>query len=51
MRLRERLEIRTLAESRYGAHPGEEYELQALADQHGEGAVLDWPRRGSTCRS
>jgi hypothetical protein len=46
MRLRERLEIRDLADSVYHARAGEQYELQALADVHGEDAVLDWLRFG-----
>jgi hypothetical protein len=48
MRLRERLEIRDLADGVYDAHAGEQYQLQALADLHGEDAVLDWLRFG--CR-
>ena len=46
MRLRERLEIRALADGVYHAHAGEQYELQALADAYGEDAVLDWLRAG-----
>ena len=46
MRLRERLEIRALAARRYGAQAGQPYQLQSLADQHGENAVLDWLRVG-----
>jgi hypothetical protein len=46
MRLRERLEIRALADSRYRAHAGEQHQLQALADQYGDDAVLDWLRAG-----
>ena len=46
MRLRERLAIRALAEGPYGAHAGQQYQLQTLADQYGENAVLDWLRAG-----
>jgi hypothetical protein len=46
MRLRERLEIRGLADGVYHAHAGEQYRLQALADVHGEDGVLDWLRYG-----
>jgi hypothetical protein len=46
MRLRDRLEIRDLADSLYHAHAGEQYQLQALADVHGEDGVLDWLRFG-----
>jgi hypothetical protein len=46
MRLRERLEIRDLADGVYHAHAGEQYQLQTLADVHGEDAVLDWLRFG-----
>jgi hypothetical protein len=46
MRLRERPEIRAVAETRYGAHAGQQYRLQELADRHGEDAVLDWLRAG-----
>ncbi len=46
MRLRERLEIRHLADGVYDARAGEQYQLQALADVHGENAVLDWLRFG-----
>lgn len=45
MRLRERLEIRNLAE-RYRAHSGEQYELQVLADRHDPDDVIDWLRAG-----
>lgn len=38
--------VRALAESRYDAHAGEQYEIQVLADRHGEDAVLDWLRAG-----
>ena len=47
MRLRERLEIRDLADGVYHAHAREQYELQALADAYGEDAVLDWLRGGA----
>ena len=47
MRLRERLEIRELADGLYHAHAGEQYQLQALADVYGEDAVLDWLRFGA----
>jgi hypothetical protein len=47
MRLRERLEIRELGDGVYHAHAGEQYQLQALADVHGEDAVLDWLRWGT----
>ncbi len=47
MRLRERLAIRQLAEDRYAARSGEQYQLQALADIHGEDAVLDWLSAGT----
>jgi hypothetical protein len=46
MRLRERLEGRDLADRVYHAHAGEQYQLQALADVHGEDAILDWLRWG-----
>jgi hypothetical protein len=46
LRLRERLEIRDLADGVYHAHAGEQYQLQALADAHGDDAVLDWLRFG-----
>jgi hypothetical protein len=46
MRLRERLEIRDLADGVYHARADEQYQLQALADVHGEDAVLDWLRFG-----
>jgi hypothetical protein len=46
MRLRERLEIRDLADRVYDAHPGEQYQLQVLADAHGEHAVVGWLRFG-----
>jgi hypothetical protein len=46
MRLRERLEIRELADGLYHARADEQYQLQALADDHGEEAVLDWLRFG-----
>jgi len=45
-RLRERLEIRELADGLYHAHAGEQFQLQALADVHDEDAVLDWLRFG-----
>lgn len=35
---------------RYGAHAGERYELQVLADRHGEDAVLNWLRAGVPTR-
>jgi hypothetical protein len=50
VRLRERLEIRDLADGVYHAHAGEQYELQALADAYGEDAVLDWLRAGVPTR-
>jgi hypothetical protein len=40
VKLRERLAIRHLGEMRYGADLGQEYELQRLADRHGEDAGL-----------
>jgi hypothetical protein len=46
MRLRERLEIRAIAEQRYGAHAGQQVQLQLVADAAGENAVLDWLRTG-----
>jgi hypothetical protein len=46
VRLRERLEIRDLADGLYHAHAGEQYQLQALADVHGDDDVLDWLRAG-----
>jgi hypothetical protein len=46
MRLRERLEIRDLADGVYHARADEQYQLQALADVHGEDAVIDWLRFG-----
>jgi hypothetical protein len=51
MKLRERLEIRDLADSVYHARAGEQYQLQALADVHGEDAVLDWLRFGVPSRN
>jgi hypothetical protein len=50
MRLRERLEIRELADSVYHAHAGEQYQLQALADIYGEDEVLDRLRFGLPTR-
>jgi hypothetical protein len=50
MRLRERLEIRDLADGVYHAHAGEQYQLQALADVHGEDGVLHWLRFGLPTR-
>jgi hypothetical protein len=50
MRLRERLEIRDLADGLYHAHAGEQYQLQTLADVHGEDGVLDWLRFGLPMR-
>jgi hypothetical protein len=35
-----------LSPQRYGAHAGEQYQLQPLVDDYGEGAVLDWLRAG-----
>jgi hypothetical protein len=46
MRLRERLEIRDLADRVHHARPDEQYQLQALADAYGEDEVLDWLRFG-----
>jgi hypothetical protein len=46
MRLRERLEIRDLAVSRYRVGGAELYQLLRLADREGEDAVLDWLRFG-----
>jgi hypothetical protein len=46
MRLRERLEIRALAEQRYRADAGQQFQLQLAADAAGEDAVLDWLRAG-----
>jgi hypothetical protein len=46
MRLRERLEIRALAEKRYRAGGADLYQLPRLADSEGEDAVLDWLRYG-----
>jgi hypothetical protein len=46
MRLRERLEIRELADGVYQARADEQYQLQALADVHGEDGLLDWLRFG-----
>jgi hypothetical protein len=50
MRLRERLEIRDLADRVYHARADEQYHLQALADAHGEDGVLDWLRFGLPTR-
>lgn len=44
--IRERLEIRDLADRRYRAHAGEVFQLLNLADAYGEDAVLDWLRNG-----
>jgi hypothetical protein len=46
MNLRERLEIRQLADERYRASIGLEHALLRLADRHGEQEVLDWLRAG-----
>jgi hypothetical protein len=45
MRLHERLEIRVLAAA-HGANLGEVTRLEVLADEHGEDALLGWPRDG-----
>jgi hypothetical protein len=50
MNLRERLQIRDLADGIHHAHAGEQYRLQTLADVHGEDAVLDWLRFGLPTR-
>jgi hypothetical protein len=44
--LRERLEIRHLAEERYRVSIGLEHDLLRLADRYGEQSVLDWLRVG-----
>ena len=46
MNLRERLEIRHLAEQGYRVGGGTMYELMRLADCRGEHDVLDWLRAG-----
>jgi len=38
--------IASFADGVYDAHPGEQYQLQTLADVHGDDAVLDWLRYG-----
>jgi hypothetical protein len=40
------MKIRAIAEQRYGARAGEQFDLQTLADTHGEDAVLDWLKVG-----
>ena len=46
MRLREWLELRSLAQDRYDAHSGEQHQLRRLADTYGLDPVLDWLRAG-----